>query len=320
MPRSQLSILPACFLTAACLVPSLSFASPAEPPLVTESGQRGVGVDDSDFEELDESIVEAEPSEDAEEMPFDAVDLSELEAAARAPREDRVTVDVSPSMNPQGVNDPFPDGIQRTPPRDVWVPGVVGLGLAGSAIVMGRLALLPDCGSQDDITSCDAPTDGDIGVRGGRVFGAVGFSAGGAVFGAVAGRAFGEWLSHNPRYSLAQKRRIAIGTGTTAVVLGTAGVAIGAGLLGSGAQRASEIGREFEGVDTNALSDAEYARLNDGLGEVKQARAGFMVLVAAPTMLATGIAVLIHRPGGPRLSVTPSVSPTYAGMSMRVRF
>lgn len=320
MPRLQFSILPAFSLTAACLVPSLSFAAPAEPPLVTESGERGVGVEDSDFEELDESIAEAEASEDADEMPFEEVDLSELEAAARAPREDRVTVDAAPSMNPAGVHDPFPDGIQRTPPRDVWVPGLVGLGLAGSAIVMSRLALLPDCGSQDDITSCDAPTDGDIGVRGGRVFGAVGFGAGGAVFGAVAGRAFGEWLQHSHRYSLAKKRRIAIGTGTAAVVLGTAGVAIGAGLLGSGAQRASDIGREFDGVDTSALSDAEYARLNNGLSEVKRARAGFMVLVAAPTMLATGIAVLVHRPRGARVSVTPAVSPTYAGMSMRVRF
>lgn len=320
MPRSQLSILPAFFLTAAYLVPSLAFAAPAEPPLVTESGERGVGVEDSDFEELDEPTAEAEASDETQDMPFDEVDLSELEAAARAPREDRVTADVSPSMSPAGVDDPFPDGIQRTPPREVWIPGVVGLGLAGSAMVMSRLALLPDCGSQDDITSCDAPTDGDIGVRGGRVFGAVGFGAGGAVFGAVAGRAFGEWLQHNPRLSLAKKRRIAIGTGTTAVVLGTAGVAIGAGLLGSGAQRASEIGREFEGVDTNALSDAEYDRLNNGLGEVKRARAGFMVLVAAPTMLATGIAVLVHRPRGAQVSVTPAVSPTYAGISLRVRF
>ncbi|MBV1860347.1 MAG: hypothetical protein KUG77_18185, partial [Nannocystaceae bacterium] len=187
-------------------------------------------------------------------------------------------------------------------------------------VVMSRLALLPNCGSQDDITSCDAPTDGDIGVRGGRVFGAVGFGAGGAVFGAVAGRAFGEWLHQSPRYSLAEKRRIAIGTGATAVVLGTAGVAVGAGLLGSGARRAVGIGREFDGVDTSALSDAEHARLNNGLNEVKRARAGFMVLVAAPTVVATGISVLIHRPHGARISVTPAMSPTYAGMSMRFRF
>lgn len=319
MLRPQLPTLPAFSLLAAALVPSLAFASPSEPPVVTESGERGVGVEDSDFEELDEPIVEAESTDPAEALPFESVDLSELEAAARAPREDRVTADVEPSMNPAGVRDPFPDGIKKTLPREVWVPGVVSLGLAGSAIVMSRLALLPDCGSQDDITSCDAPSDGDIGVRGGRVFGAVGFGAGGAVFGAVAGRAFGEWLHQNPRYSLAKKRRIAIGTGATAVVLGTAGLAVGAGLLGSGAQQAIDIGREFDG-DTSALEDAEYARLNDGLSEVKRARAGFMVLVAAPTMLATGISVLIHRPRGSRLSVTPAMSPTYAGMSMRVRF
>lgn len=320
MPRPQRSILTAFSLTAACLVPSLALAAPDEAPTVTESGERGVGVEDSDFEELDDAVPDAEATEDTNEMPFDSVDLSELEAAAHAPREDRVTADVDPSMDPAKVHDPFPDRMHRTLPRDVWVPGVLSLGLAGSAMVMSRLALLPDCGSQDDITSCDAPTDGDIGVRGGRVFGAVGFSAGGAVFGALAGRAFGEWLDQNPRYSLAKKRRIAIGTGATAVVLGTAGVAIGAGFLGSGARQAVNIGREFDEVDTNALTDAEYARLNNGLSEVKRARAGFMVLVAAPTMLATGIAVLVHRPRGARLSVTPAVSPTYAGMSMRVRF
>lgn len=319
MLRPQRSILPAFSLLAACLAPFVASAASSEPPLVTDSGERGVGVEDTDFEELDDSAVEDETNTE-EDMPFDSVDLSELEAAARAPREDRVTADVEPSMSPRGVHDPFPDGIQRTLPREVWVPGAVSLGLAGSAIVMSRLALLPDCGSQDDITSCDAPTDGDVGVRGGRVFGAVGFGAGGAVFGAVAGRAFGEWLHQNPRYSLVQKRRIAIGTGATAVVLGTAGVAVGASLLGSGARQAINIGQEFEGVDTSALSDAEYARLNDGLNEVKQARAGFMVLVAAPTILATGISVLIHRPRGPQLSVTPALSPTYAGMSMRVRF
>jgi len=319
MLRPQLFILPPLYLFTASLIPSLAFATPGESPAVTESGERGVGVEDSDFEELDESIAEADSSDPVEALPFETVDLSELEAAARAPREGRVTADVAPSMNPAGVHDPFPDGIKRTLPREVWVPGVIGLGLAGSAVIMSRLALLPDCGNQDDITSCDAPSDGDIGVRGGRVFGAVGFGAGGAVFGAVAGRAFGEWLHQNPRYSLAKKRRIAIGTGATAVVLGTAGVAVGAGLLGSGARQAIDIGQEFEG-DTSALSDAEYARLNNGLSEVKRARAGFMVLVAAPTILATGISLLIHRPRGARVAVTPAVSPTYAGMSVQVRF
>ncbi|MGH1341027.1 MAG: hypothetical protein ACRBN8_05720 [Nannocystales bacterium] len=319
MLRPQRSSALAFLFLATSLAPSVAFATSTEPaPTVTESGERGVGVDDADFEELDESIVSDESTE-GEQLPFDGVDLSELEAAARAPREDRVTADVEPSMQASGVHDPFPDGIRRTPPRDVWVPGVVGLGLAGSAIVMGRLALLPECGSQDDITSCNGASDGDIGVRGGRVFGAVGFGAGGAVFGAVAGRAFGDWLGQNPRYSLAQKRRIAIGTGTTAVVLGTAGVAVGAGLLGSGAQQAVDIGREFDG-DTGALTDAEYAQLNDGLNEVKRARAGFMVLVAAPTILATGISVLVHRPRGAQVSVAPAMSPTYAGMSVRVRF
>ena len=289
-------------LVAALLLPSTAFANPeAQPP----SDVLATTVDETDTEET---------------LPFDRVDLSELESAADAHRDDRVTVDTEPRMSPVGVEDPFPDRLDRARPRDVWIPGLVGLGLAGASVVMARLALLPDCGSEDDITTCTAPSDGDIGVRGGRVFGALGFGVGGAVFGVVAGRQFGSWLEHNPRFSLAQKRRIAIGTGTTAVVLGTAGMIAGATLLGVGTRRAVDVSRQFQGVDTDTLSDEEYAQLNGGLDQVRGARAGLMVLVSTPTLLATGISLLVHQPRGARLSVTPNVSHTYAGLSMRLRF
>ncbi len=297
-------------LAAAFLSPAVALADPgtAPPPDVLATTAADVDMSTEDTKNTDE------------DLPFDRVDLSELEASASAPRADYVTADVDQQMSSRGVEDPFPDRIERTRPRDVWIPGAVGLGLAGASVVMGRLALLPDCGSEDDVTSCTAPTAGDIGVRGGRVFGAIGFGAGGAVFGAVAGRQFGHWLDEHPRLSLERKRRIAVRTGTTAVVLGTAGMIAGATLLGVGTQRAVDIGREFEDVDTNALTDEEYVRLNQGLDQVRLARAGLMVLVSTPTLLATGIAILVHRPRADQLSVAPALSPTYAGMSLRGRF
>jgi len=301
-------------LVAALLLPATALANPSEPPpndvLATTAVEQ---TDMSEEDTSDETTTE-------ETLPFDSVDLSELEAAADAHRDDRVTVDAEPRMSPVGVEDPFPDRLDGARPRDVWIPGLVSFGLAGASVVMARLALLPDCSSQDDITTCTAPTNGDIGVRGGRVFGALGFGAGGAVFGVVAGRQFGDWLEHNSRLSLAQKRRIAVGTGTTAVVLGTAGMIAGATLFGVSTRRAVDVSRQFQGVDTNPLTDEEYARLNGGLDQVRNARAGLMALVAAPTLVATGVSLLVHRPGGSQLSISPHVSRTYAGVSLRLRF
>ena len=318
-PRPTLTrLLPLC---AALLSPSLALAEPpssasenANEAVSTSTDDATSGVDDLEqFEELEEL-------DELEELPFDRVDLAELEAAASAPREDRSAVELEPTMSPVGVEDPFPDRLDRPLPHEVWIPGAVGLGLAGASIVMSRLALRPDCSIQDDITTCTAPSSGDIGVRGGRVFGAVGFGAGGAVFGAVAGRSFSHWLAGNPRMSLAQKRRIAIGTGTTAVVLGSAGMIAGATLLGLSTQRAIDIGREFDGVDTNALTDEEHARLNQGLDQIRNARAGMMVLLSTPTLFATGVSMLAHRPRPNRLSLSPAFGRNYAGLTLRARF
>ncbi len=312
---------------AALLAPATTVASPAPTKdLLAMRASDDVSTEDTK-ETTDESVTADAVTEDAnteateaEALPFETVSLAELEAAANAPREDRVVYDTEPRMNPAGVEDPFPDHLDHTRPRDVAVPGMVALGLAGASVVMGRLALRPDCGSQEDITTCTAPSEGDIGVRGGRVFGAIGFGAGGAIFGAVAGRQFGHWLSEHPRLSFERKRRIAVGTGATAVVLGTAGMLAGATMLGIGTRRAVGIGREFDGVDTNALTDEEYVRLNEGLDEVRTARAGLMVLVSTPTLFATGVSLLVHRPRMDRLSISPAFSSSYAGVNVRVRF
>lgn len=230
------------------------------------------------------------------------------------------TADAELGMSARGVEDPFPDHVDTTRPRDVWVPGTIAVGLGAAAVVMARLALRPDCSSQDDITTCAVPSDGDIGVRGGRVFGAAGFGVGSAAFGAVAGRQLGRWLDENSRLSFERKRRIAVRAGTTTVALGAAGMIAGATLMGVGTSGAIDIGREFEDVDTAALTEEQHARLNQGLDRVRLARAGLMVLVATPTLLATGIALLVHRPRADRLSVSPALSPKYAGLSMRARF
>lgn len=312
-------------LLVALLAPATTVASPSPNSdlLAMRASDDDVSTEDTK-ETAEEATTADATTEDvdteADALPFETVSLAELEAAANAPREDRVVYDTEPRMNPVGVEDPFPDRLDRTRPRDVAVPTMVALGLAGASVVMGRLALRPDCGSQDDITTCAAPSEGDIGVRGGRVFGALGFGAGGALFGAVAGRQFGRWLDEHPRLSFQRKRRIAVGTGATAVVLGTAGMIAGATMLGLGTRRAIGIGREFEGVDTNALTDEEYARLNGGLDEVRTARAGLMVLVSTPTLFATGVSLLVHRPRMDRLSVAPAFSSSYAGVNVRVRF
>lgn len=288
--------------------------------LVAPTGAAPSNPNDLEFDELTEVDEDESPDPETDEaLPFETVDVAELEAASTAHREDRVRVDTEPTMDPTGVEDPFPDRLDRALPRDVWIPGTVSLGLAGAAMVMSRLALRPDCSRQDDINSCKPPSASDIGVRGGRVVGAVGFSIGGAVFGAVTGRTLGNWLTHNDRLSLARKRRIAIGAGTSAVVLGTLGLAAGATLLGVGTDNAINIGRSFE--DTGeALTTEDTMRANRGLDEIRRARTGMMILVAAPTVLAMGASLLVHRPRGPQLSVSPALSSTYAGLSLRVRF
>ncbi|MCR9159322.1 MAG: hypothetical protein ACE37F_08605 [Nannocystaceae bacterium] len=250
-------------------------------------------------------------------LPFFAALLAPTAALASLSGDARSTS--GGTMDADGVEDPFPDHVEQTRPRDVAVPGMIALGLAGASVVMGRVALRPDCGRQDDITTCTAPSEGDIGVRGGRVFGAIGFGAGGAAFGAIAGRQFGRWLDEHPRLSFERKHRIALGTGTTAVVLGSAGVIAGATMLGVGTHRAVTIGRGFEG-DTEALTDEEYVQLNEGLDQVRTARAGLMLLVATPTLLATGISLLVHRPQRERLTVAPTFGRGHAGLDVRVRF
>ncbi|MEM6291574.1 MAG: hypothetical protein AAGA54_09925 [Myxococcota bacterium] len=276
-----------------------------------------------DFEELDDvEILEDEDDatlDDEERLPFDTVDLDELEAQARAHRDDRPTVERAPFMSPEGVGDPFPDRGPRTRPREVLIPGAVALGLAGAGVVMARLALLPDCNNREDVSTCAVPDEGDIGARGGRLFGAVGFGVGGAVFGVVAGREFSTWLAQRNDLSLQRKRRIAIGTGTTAVILGTAGMAVGASLFGVGARRSIEMGREFDTLSTS-LSDEEMVQVDLALNEVRTARTGLMLLVAAPTFFTTGVSILRHRPRAPQLSLSPQLSTTYVGLTAKVQF
>ena len=279
-----------------------------------------------DFEELDEvEILEDDvertsvDDEDQDRLPFDAVDLEELETQARAHRDDRPTVEREPFMSPEGVGDPFPDRSPRTRPRDILVPGAVALGLAGAGLVMARLALLPDCNNREDVSTCAVPSEGDLGARAGRLFGAVGFGVGGAVFGSVAGREFSTWLAQRNDLSLERKRRIAIGTGTTALVLGTAGMAVGASLFGIGVRRSIELGSQFD-PGASSLSDEETAQANLALGEVRTARTGLMLLVAAPTFFSSGVSILRHRPRAPKLSVSPQLSTTYLGVTAKVRF
>ncbi len=256
---------------------------------------------------------------DPEPLPFDEVDLHELEGHARAaPSFERETAP-APVMNPSGVDDPFPDRPPRIHVRSFAVPLSVSLGLAAAGTVMARLALLPDCENENDVSTCDIPDNGDIGVRGGRLVGATAFGVGGAVFGALAGRELGNWLTQTSRFDLRQKRRIAIGTGTTAVVLGTAGMVAGATLFGLATSRSIELARTFDSVSGD-LTDEEEARLGRAVGHVKTARAGLMVLVAAPTVFATGVALLRHRPRRPRLSLSPAITTTHFGVTAKLRF
>ncbi|MEM6990799.1 MAG: hypothetical protein AAF721_09885 [Myxococcota bacterium] len=219
-------------------------------------------------------------------------------------------------MSGEGVDDPFPEETSRQRPVAVAVLLSVagGLSIAGGAL--GRSSLKPDCVDRSDVESCATPNGADIGARSGRLFGSIGFGVGGAAFGAVGGRALGHYLRSSPDRS-GRPRKIAVGVGSAAVALGSVAVIGGSVLFGINARRASELGRTFDGV-TEPLSPEELSRLGTTLDHVDRARTGLMFLVAAPTFVATGIALLVTAP--PAVTVSPTVSRTAAGLSLSGRF
>ena len=101
------------------------------------------------------------------------------------------------------------------------------------------------------------------------------------------------------------------------MALGSLGVVAGSVVFGIEGRRASVLGKTFDGV-TEPLSDEEVARLSVMLDHIDTARTGLMLLLAGPTFVATGIALLVTAP--PKVNVTPTVSRTFAGLSLTRRF
>ena len=219
-------------------------------------------------------------------------------------------------MTADDVADPFPEAEPRRRPVAMAVLLSVGAGLSIAGGALARSSLKPDCVDRDDVESCAIPNGADIGVRSGRLFGSIGFGVAGAAFGAVGGRALGEYLRSSPDDS-GRPRRIAVGVGSSAVALGGVGLVAGSVVFGINARRAADLGRTFEGV-TGPLSPEEVSRLGTTLDHVDHARTGLMLMVAAPTFIATGIALLVTAP--PAVSVSPTVGRTSAGLSLSGRF
>ena len=222
-------------------------------------------------------------------------------------------------MSREGVNDPFPDKPPRARPVDAVVLMGLGAGFAAASTITARSVLLPDCDNQNDLNTCTVPDAGDIGLRSGRLFGTIGFSIGGAAFGAFGAREIGQLLQQGTRLPLEKRRRIAIGLGTTSMLAGLTGIAVGSSMVGLGSVRSLRIANSFDPATTQ-LSPEELALADEALGEVKNARVGLMVLVASPMFLASGISLLVNRPRLERLSITPTASLTNFGVQATVKF
>lgn len=249
-------------------------------------------------------------------LPLEALTFDELEAqlgAQARPTDEGAALDV---MRAEGVEDPFPDRIAPARPHRAGILLGVGGGVAVAATITARLTLLPQCGNERDAMTCSIPDRADIGVRVGRLVGTVAFSIGGAALGALGGRELDALLRE--RAGIERGRRIAIGLGVTSTLLGVAGLLAGAVVLGTSADHAVAVGRTFQGV--TALTDADTARLDGMLADVRTARVGLMVLAASPTLFATGVALLAHRPREPRVRVSPMASRRSLGLSATVRF
>ncbi|MEM6991573.1 MAG: hypothetical protein AAF721_13795 [Myxococcota bacterium] len=245
--------------------------------------------------------------------------MSELLAHGRDGVDTSATLKLSERvMSPEGVDDPFPDGVPRPRPRAVASLLTLGVGLSAASAAMARVSLKPDCIDRSDVLTCEVPDGADIGVRSGRLFAAVAFGVGGAAFGALGGRALGGLLHDGPAHRRPQRRRIAVGVGTTALVLGVGGLVAGTAVFTSHARQATRLALTFDGTLTPGSADA--ARLEQTLGHVDTARVGLMALVASPTFIATGVALLVTRPRRRALTLSPTLSRTQMGVSLSGRF
>lgn len=278
-----------------------------------------------DAEELDAAL----PSEEAEAVAIEHEDLepsgdsaqsltatqllAETGAEARWEPAPRMRV-----MSSEGVDDPFPDTPPRERPRDAIILLGLGTGFAAAAAATAHYTLLPDCDDQSDLSTCVVPNRAEIGLRGGRLFGTIGFSLGGAAFGAFGGRELGRLLAQGDRLPFEKRRRIAIGLGTGTLALGVTGLVAGSAALGLGARRsldiADSIGPTLDGTPE------QLVQIEAALDEVKTARIGLMVLAASPVLVSTGIALLVQRPRESRLAVTPVAGRGEVGLSATLRF
>ncbi len=294
-------------------------ASPYDPPT-----QREPSSTIEDDAPLREASSPAAPSDEAPSvdppsdpaLPSEALTADDIEAQTGARNQETAPPPVADFMRPEGVEDPFPDRLPKSRPRHAGALLGLGLGVAVAATITARLTLLPQCADERDAMTCSIPDRADIGVRVGRLVGTVAFSIGGASLGAIGGRELAAVLRE--RAGVERGRRIAVGIGTSATIFGLVGTIAGATVLGVSAQRAVDVARGFQGV--TELTDGDEARLDRMVHHVRTARVGLMVLSASPMLLATGIALLVHRPREPRVSVSPTASRRSFGLSARVRF
>lgn len=333
--------LAAATLVAASTADAKARLAPTTDPTSPPSSGSGVEVelpplptpDAESAESPDEAATSADPSEtvgdgtsDAAQndnsetaLPFDEIDPAEIEAQLGASDKAPSRVYGPPVMKPRGVNDPFPDKVERIRPRDPAILLGVGVGLAAASAVMARLTLIPTCRNEDDASTCAVPSSGDIGVRGGRMVGTIAFGIGGAAFGAMGGRELGRWLNQDAGSKIGSRRNLAVGLGSASLVLGMAGTVAGSVLFGLGVRRSVAMAQSFDTVAAEPTGN-ELALVDETLGEIKTARTGLMLLGASPTFVAGGISLLVHRPRPRRLSISPQIDGRMVGASASFRF
>jgi hypothetical protein len=202
---------------------------------------------------------------------------------------------------------------------------VLGVGASAAASTLGYLSLAPKCTDPANPMTCDVPDSTDIQRRAGMLAGGAGLSFAAALMAGLGTRGLVRNTGNDLSLAARTRRRHAlVGAGATAIVLGTAGLVAGSALVGVGASRLAS--SRAPTIDPTDPAGSQQNVMNDvaaRLEGLRVARTGLAVALAAPTMLAIGIALVRNRNHAERretVTLVPSLSPRFAGATLKARF
>ena len=201
---------------------------------------------------------------------------------------------------------------------------VLGIGAGISAAALAHSSLHPRCAIRNDVRTCEIPTGDDIRRRAGYLVGAGGLTVAGGVFGGLGARFFMRGLG-DPNASLAERTRLrkaATAVGATTLTLGLATLITGPILIGVGVKQIGNSNTpRIDPTDIEATERSIMADLAVRVNGLRIVRSGFALSVISPTLIATGAGFLRNRPARNKtVRITPTLNPTFAGITVSGRF